>query len=69
MEEREYLRKNDWSAEDIEYDNGQFEMNMELLKSHLRVDRIINYTESISEDTGEMTPLYLCKWVGLPYSE
>ncbi|XP_063932327.1 chromodomain-helicase-DNA-binding protein 1-like isoform X2 [Zophobas morio] len=44
-------------------------MTQQVLKSHLKVERIINYKESISEETGEILPFYFCKWLGLPYAD
>jgi hypothetical protein len=67
--ERDYCIRNVWSKEDCEFNAIQREMTQQVLKSHLKVERIINYKESISEETGEILPFYFCKWLGLPYAD
>ncbi|KAK7484546.1 hypothetical protein BaRGS_00024178 [Batillaria attramentaria] len=51
--------KENATPEDIEYFECQQEMMIDLYRSHQNVDRIIAHQQ------GE----YMCKWVGLPYSE
>ncbi|KAJ0069416.1 hypothetical protein NL108_006011, partial [Boleophthalmus pectinirostris] len=60
------------SPEDIEFHNCQQELNADLNKQFQIVERIIckSRGRSHSHKTGSSDePEYLCKWMGLPYSE
>uniref|UniRef100_A0AAQ4PUS1 Chromodomain helicase DNA binding protein 2 n=1 Tax=Gasterosteus aculeatus aculeatus TaxID=481459 RepID=A0AAQ4PUS1_GASAC len=69
-----YKRKqeelNSWlnrvSPEDIEFHNCQQELISDLNKQFQNVERIIAHSHKIPPSN---EPEYLCKWMGLPYSE
>jgi chromodomain-helicase-DNA-binding protein 1 len=54
------------SPEDVEFAECQDELNQELLKEHLLLERIVASQQGVDEVGGVQ---YLCKWQGLPYSE
>ncbi|XP_052277549.1 chromodomain-helicase-DNA-binding protein 1-like isoform X3 [Dreissena polymorpha] len=72
-----YIKKmdeiNEWkrfaSPDDIEYYDVQQEYNEDLYKNCLLVERIIaeSFQKTSNQENGY--PDYLCKWMGLPYSE
>lgn len=63
-EVRQSKLETNMSPEDIEYYECQKEMMDNLLETHQILERII-----ASKSTAALTPDYLCKWQGLPYSE
>ncbi|UXI15212.1 E3 ubiquitin-protein ligase [Sarcoptes scabiei] len=72
-----YLKKDEeiksWkktaSPEDIDYYEGQEELNYQLRQLHLNVERIIAHQPPKTGIGPTCHPDYLCKWEGLPYSE
>uniref|UniRef100_A0A287CU64 Chromodomain helicase DNA binding protein 2 n=2 Tax=Sciuridae TaxID=55153 RepID=A0A287CU64_ICTTR len=54
------------SPEDVEYFNCQQELASELNKQYQIVERVIAHTRKPAPSN---EPEYLCKWMGLPYSE
>uniref|UniRef100_A0A672H0I9 Uncharacterized protein n=1 Tax=Salarias fasciatus TaxID=181472 RepID=A0A672H0I9_SALFA len=61
-----WLRKA--SPEDVEFHNCQQELTSDLSKQFQIVERVIG-KESIHKTPSSNEPEYLCKWMGLPYSE
>ncbi|TWW76353.1 Chromodomain-helicase-DNA-binding protein 2 [Takifugu flavidus] len=59
-----WLRKA--SPEDVEFHNCQQELTAELSKQFQVVERVIAHSH---KNTSSNEPEYLCKWMGLPYSE
>uniref|UniRef100_A0A673CE79 Chromodomain helicase DNA binding protein 2 n=1 Tax=Sphaeramia orbicularis TaxID=375764 RepID=A0A673CE79_9TELE len=55
------------SPEDVEFHNCQQELIGDLNKQFQIVERIISHSHKTSSSSNE--PEYLCKWMGLPYSE
>uniref|UniRef100_A0A8C4ERJ7 Chromodomain helicase DNA binding protein 2 n=1 Tax=Dicentrarchus labrax TaxID=13489 RepID=A0A8C4ERJ7_DICLA len=54
------------SPEDIEFHNCQQELTADLSKQFHFVERVIAHSQRTSSSN---EPEYLCKWMGLPYSE
>merc|ERR1719391_1780831 len=54
------------SADDVEYMECQMEMEQEMLKSYVVVERIVDRQ---MPDSGSEYPDYYVKWRNLPYSE
>ncbi|KPM06229.1 chromodomain-helicase-DNA-binding protein 1-like protein [Sarcoptes scabiei] len=57
------------ATEDIDYYEGQEELNYQLRQLHLNVERIIAHQPPKTGIGPTCHPDYLCKWEGLPYSE